>query len=274
MTFVDDGRRARPLEAPYLLTTMTDHHGVAVTVTGDATTAVVEMAAHGDWSPHLGDQISAGLRLCLAGPSVSVIIDLHHLDDPSGLSMPFWVAAWRQARLAPLPVRVVFCLSSTSVLSRRLRTTEGQRPWLFATAPEARIAIAARIAHVDRLQARLSPRPDCVRDARDLAKHACRVWHLPHLLDDTSLIASELASNAIEHARTDFVVTLSRNATRLHVAVQDGVAGFPRPHRPASVSPPASLPARGRGLLLVHKLAAAWGAMPARGGKVVWATLT
>ena len=269
-----DQQHARPLDPPYLLATMTDRRGIAVTVTGEATTAVVEMAAHGDWSPHLGEQISAGLRLCLAGPSVYILIDLHQLDDPFGLSMPFWMAAWRRARLAPSPVRMVFCLSGTSTLSQRLRTAEGQRPRLFATAPEARIAIAARISHLDRLQARLSPRPDRVRDARDLAKQACRVWRLQHLLDDTSLIVSELASNAIEHARTDFVVTLSRNATRLHVAVQDGVPEFPRPHRPAPVSPPVALRPRGRGLFLVHTIAAAWGAMPARGGKVVWATVT
>jgi len=273
MTFADARNQARPLEPPYLLTTMTDRHGVSVTVTGDATTAVIEMAAHGDWSTHLGDQISAGLRLCLAGPSVSIIVDLHHLADPFGLSMPFWLAAWRQARLAPSPVRMVFCLSSTSMLSRRLLTADGQRPRVFATAPDARIAIAAGTSHADRLQARLPPRPDSVRDARDLVQQACLSWRLPHLLDDTTLITSELASNAVEHARTDFVVTMSRHAARLHVAVQDGVPEFPRPYRPASAGPPAPAHPRGRGLLLVHTIAAAWGVMPARGGKVVWATL-
>lgn len=243
-------------------------------VTGDATTAVVEMAAHGKWSSHFGDKFSTGLGLCLAGPSASIIIDLHHLVDPPGLSLPFWMAAWRQARFASSPVRVVFCLSGKTLLSWRLRNVEGPRPQVFATAPEARIAIAAQNSHADRLQARLSPRPNCVRSARDLADKACHAWHLPHLLEDTALIASELASNAVEHARTDFVVTMSRNAARLHVAVQDGAPEFPRPHRPVFVSPPASLAPRGRGLLLVHTIAAAWGAMPTRSGKVVWATLT
>ncbi|MFI7602430.1 ATP-binding protein [Actinoplanes sp. NPDC049681] len=261
-----------PLKPPYLLTTLTDGRGVAVAVTGDATTAVVEMAAHGSWSPHFGNQISACLRLCLAGPSAWVLVDLHHLDDPSGLSMPFWMAAWRRAWLAVPPVSLVFCLPGRSTLGGRLRVAEAPRPPLFTGTAEARLAIAALVSQTDRVQARLTPRPDCVRLARDLVRDACRAWALPHLVHDTSLIASELATNAVEHAGTDFVVTLSRRARRLHVAVQDGATGFPRLPRPASAGPAASL--HGRGLLLVNTIAAAWGAMPTRGGKVVWATLT
>jgi len=264
----------RPPGPPYLLTAVTEGRGVAVAVVGEATTAVVEMAVHGGWSSQFGDRFSAGLRLCLASPCVSIIIDLHHLDDPSGLSMPFWIAAWRQARLAQSPVRLVFCLSSTSTLGRRLRSSDGPRPGVFATAPEARIAVAVRSLQADRLQARLPPRPDRVRDVRELAEQACHLWRLPHLLDDTSLVASELASNAIEHAGTDFVVTVSRDAGRLHVAVQDGASSFPRTHRAPSAGWPAPAQARGRGLLVVHAICLAWGAMPTRGGKVVWATLT
>ncbi|MEV4643054.1 ATP-binding protein [Actinoplanes sp. NPDC049548] len=257
LTAAGNRDRATPLKPPYLLTTLTDRRGVAVAVTGDATTAVIEMAPHGGWTPHFGNQISACLRLCLAGPSLSVIIDLHHLDDPFGLSMPFWMAAWRRARLAAPPVSLVFCLPGTSTLGRRLRVAEGPRPRLFTGTAEARLAIAALVSQTDRLQARLTPRPSGVRAVRDLVTEACRDWELAHLLHDSSLIASELATNAAEHAGTDFVVTVSRRARRLHVAVQDGATGFPRLHRPASAVPAASL--RGRGLLLVHTIAAAWG---------------
>jgi anti-sigma regulatory factor (Ser/Thr protein kinase) len=84
---------------------------------------------------------------------------------------------------------------------------------------------------------------------------------------------SELATNAVKHAGTDFIVTVSRGGTSLHVAVHDGVPRFPRPSEPALIDPLASLAERGRGLRLVHTVAAAWGAMPARSGKVVWATV-
>jgi anti-sigma regulatory factor (Ser/Thr protein kinase) len=273
MTATDRREQVQPMEPPYLLTAAMNRRGVGVAVTGDASTTVVEVVAHGQWSQHLAEQVSARLRLCLAGPSVSIIIDLQHMDDPYGVSMPFWLAAWRQARLALSPVHLAFCLSTTTALSRRLRHLQGPQPRVFATVPEARIAIAERLPRADRLQGRLAPRPASIGTARNLVRQACRAWHLPQLLDDTSLIVSELATNAVEHAGTDFIVTVSRGDSRLHVAVHDGVPRFPHPSKPALIGPQASLAERGRGLRLVHRVAAAWGAMPTRGGKVVWATV-
>jgi anti-sigma regulatory factor (Ser/Thr protein kinase) len=274
MTAAERHEQVWPIEPPYLLTAVPNRRAVGVTVTGDASTTVVEMAAHGQWSQQLGKQVSAGLRLCLAGPSVSIIVDLQHVDDPYGVSMPFWLTAWRQARLALSPVNLVFCLPATAALSRRLRHLNGPQPRVFGNVPEARIAIAERLSRADRLQVRLAPRPASVGSARHLVRQACRAWRLSQLLDDTSLIVSELASNAVEHAGTDFIVTVSRGGTSLHVAVHDGVPRFPHPSKAALIDPVASLAGRGRGLRLVHAVAAAWGAMPARGGKVVWATVT
>jgi anti-sigma regulatory factor (Ser/Thr protein kinase) len=274
MTAADRRAPIPPTESPYLLTAMTHRRGVGVAVTGDASTTVVDMVVHGQWSQRLGDQVSAGLRLCLAGPSVSIIIDLQHMDDRYGVSMPFWLAARRQGRLAPSPVHLAFCLPTTTALSRRLRNLRGPQPRVFAAASEARVAIAERMSRADRLQLRLTPRPASVAQARDLVTQACHAWQLPQLLQDTSLIVSELATNAVEHAGTDFIVTVSRGGTRLHVAVHDGVPRFPQPRQSALIGPHASLAPRGRGLRLVHAVAAGWGAMPARGGKVVWATVS
>ncbi|GIF23554.1 anti-sigma regulatory factor (Ser/Thr protein kinase) [Actinoplanes tereljensis] len=264
----------RPLQSPYLLTAATDRLGVGITISGDASTAVIELTAHGPWLPHLGDQITAHLRLCVAGPSTAIIIDLQHLDDPYAVSMPFWLAAWRQARLEPSPVHLTFCLPATTALSRRLRNFQGPQPRVCADVPEARIAIAERISRADRLQVRLTPQPASVRAARGLVTQACHAWQLPQLLPDSALIMSEFAANAVEHARTDFIATVRRSGTGLHVAVRDGAARFPQPSRPPLSHPQPSSPLeRGRGLRLVHAVADAWGAMPTRGGKVVWATV-
>jgi len=263
----------QPLQPPYLLTAATNRQGVGVTITGDASTAVIELTAHGPWSKHLGELITAHLRLCVAGPSTAIIIDLQHLDAPYAVSMPFWLAAWRQARLEPAPAHLTFCLPTTTTLSGRLRNLQGPQPRVCATVPQARMAIAERTSRAERLQARLAPRPDSVRAARNLVTRACHAWHLPQLLPDSSLIMSELATNAVEHARTDYIATVTHTPTALHLAVRDGATRFPHPSEPRHTNPQMSLPERGRGLRLVHAVAAAWGAMPTRGGKVVWATL-
>jgi anti-sigma regulatory factor (Ser/Thr protein kinase) len=261
------------MEPPYLLTAVTDRSGVGVAVTGDVGMAVVEVTAYGRWSPHLGEQVSAALRQCLAGPSASIIFDLHALEDPDAVSLTFWLALWRQARFGTDPVHVTFCLPATTPLSRRLRHLQGPQPRVVAIVAEARAAIAGRMSHVDRMQVCLAPRPASIRAARNLVAQACHAWHLHDLLPDTTLIVSELATNAVEHAGTDFIVTVSRTGKRLYVAVHDCLSRFPHPGASELTSPQAPSGERGRGLRLVHTIAAAWGATPTRDGKVVWATV-
>lgn len=77
-------------------------------------------------------------------------------------------------------------------------------------------------------------------------------------------LVSELATNAILHARTPFTVKVSRQPSRVRVSVTDG-----------STSPPVRkeyLPDQptGRGLLIMESLADRWGADLAENGKTVW----
>ncbi|MEU8610873.1 ATP-binding protein [Actinoplanes sp. NPDC048791] len=273
MTAVDRRAQARPLESPYLINVVTDRHGVGAAVTTDAGLEVIEVAVHGRWSPQVSDRVAAALPLCLAGPSPSIIVDLRDLEDTYGASLPFWLALWREARLADTPMHMAFCLPEATALSRRLRNLEGPQPRVFATVREARIGIAARVSRADRRQVRLEPHPASVAAARTLVTQACRLQNLPGVLQDACLIVSELAANAVEHAGTDLVVTVSHSGTRLHVAVHDRVSMFPRPGELELVGPRGELEERGRGLPLVHRVATAWGVVPTRHGKVVWATV-
>ncbi|MCO8271555.1 ATP-binding protein [Actinoplanes sp. TRM 88003] len=240
---------------------------------GDTSTAVIELRAHGPWSSFFGEQVTARLRLCLAGPSTVIIVDLRHLDDPHAASLPFWLAAWRQARLAPAPARVVFCLSPATALSRRLRNRQGPQPRVCATLAEARVAITERAARADRFQVRLAPLPASARAARDLVAQACHAWNLARLEPDSALIMSELAANAVEHAGTDFTATVTHAGTGLHLAVRDNAARFPHSSELTLGGPQLPPLERGRGLRLIHAIAAGWGATPTRGGKVVWASV-
>lgn len=274
MTAAGPHTAVQPIEPPYLLTAVVERLGASVAVTGDVGMALVEVAVHARWSPELGEKVAAAMRMCLAGPSASVIVDLRDLGDPYGRSLPFWLALWRQARLGTVPVQMTFCLPTASALSRRFRYLHGPQPRLYATVPEARAACAARTSRADRLQTRLDPRPASVGLARSLVTRACHAWDRRDLLQDAWLIVSELAANAVEHAGTDFIVTVSRTSTRLHVATHDCVRRFPHPSELRLAGLQASLDERGRGLPLVHATAASWGAVPTNDGKVVWAAVS
>lgn len=86
-----------------------------------------------------------------------------------------------------------------------------------------------------------------------------------------AVMISELASNAVVHARTPFDVrvAIDRDSTAgtVRIDVRDSGDGFPEP-----VVPPPRQERHGRGLFIVKSLADEWGITDARdeSGKVVW----
>lgn len=82
---------------------------------------------------------------------------------------------------------------------------------------------------------------------------------------DAVLLANELATNSVLHARGPFDILLHRNANRLRVSVRDENTRLPEFPR----VPPDAL--SGRGLAMVAALAADWGIESVPGtGKTVW----
>ncbi|MEV4352220.1 ATP-binding protein [Actinoplanes sp. NPDC049596] len=273
MTATEGGAWKPPIEPPYLLTTAAPGRHPGVAVVCDASMTMVEISVHGRWTPDLADQVSAALCMCLASPATTIVVALHELTDPGGASLPFWRWWWRAARFEPVPVPVTFSIAETTALGRRLRFRPGPQPRVHATVREARAA-AARRARAESRQVWLAPRPSSVKDARSLVTRACHDWNRSKLLPDMSLIASELAANAVEHARTDFIVTMWHRDARLYVAVHDCVSEFPVANDLKGAGRPSPLAERGRGLQLVQATAAACCAVPAPDGKVVWAAVT
>jgi anti-sigma regulatory factor (Ser/Thr protein kinase) len=98
---------------------------------------------------------------------------------------------------------------------------------------------------------------------RRFAAEALCSWGLGDIVDDAMLVVSELATNAVIHAGTEYTVTLSLNGNELRIAVADGSAVQLQP-RDADLATPG-----GRGLGLVTAVASGWDATPAAGGKVV-----
>ena len=115
----------------------------------------------------------------------------------------------------------------------------------------------------------LGSEPESVQAARRFVTSTCASWGLAAFEVTGRLVVSELATNALRHARSDFQVTLaSDGATMLRVAVRDHLAVAPTTRMPSVDG------AGGRGLLVVQGVASEAGALPtADGGKLVWATI-
>lgn len=89
---------------------------------------------------------------------------------------------------------------------------------------------------------------------------------LAYLVDDLQLVVSELATNAMMHAETPFVVTLRAFKASVRLEVLDGVQSGPV-RRTAQI-----LETSGRGVAIVDTLSRAWGVTGnPSGGKSVWA---
>lgn len=78
------------------------------------------------------------------------------------------------------------------------------------------------------------------------------------------LLISELATNAVLHARTDFVVSLSIEERSVRVEVQDAN------ERPPVIGHTPAESTSGRGLHLVQSLSSSWGVEGRPEGKIVW----
>jgi hypothetical protein len=113
--------------------------------------------------------------------------------------------------------------------------------------------------------------PDAPAAARHFAVGEMRRWataDTTELADDAALVITELAANAIVHARTGFTLALWAHRDVLRISVRDG-SPLPRPEDGLAL-PPAPL----HGLGAVDALAKRWGVEPlGTAGKTVWVDL-
>ncbi len=106
-----------------------------------------------------------------------------------------------------------------------------------------------------------------VREARALVRRTLGDWGLPGLLDEASLVVSELATNALNHAESSFEVRISLHPSSVRLEVADSGPGTPEPQ------PHSDTREGGRGLLLIAAMSTSWGIDHSASGKVVWAEL-
>jgi anti-anti-sigma regulatory factor/anti-sigma regulatory factor (Ser/Thr protein kinase) len=142
---------------------------------------------------------------------------------------------------------------------------------LYDTLDEALDQAAARPPFL-RDELRLAPTPTAPAAARLYVRDVLQYWRLAlpgeEVIDRAELLADELVTNAVLHARTSLRLRLELRGDLLHIGVHDA---SPRLLRVVRDDPDSET---GRGLRLVEQLATAWGVHQGRdGGKVVWCTL-
>jgi len=118
---------------------------------------------------------------------------------------------------------------------------------------------------VKTFELRLPSEPTAAAVARAIVEAAAS--DLPEtILTDAKLLTTEVVTNAIRHARgTQAVIVRVRRNDLVRVEVVDQGPMFdPQPQTTSS------RPGGGRGLMLVDRVANAWGVEPDEGGKKVW----
>ena len=246
----------------------------SVRVEGDLDAAVALITVTGAWDRTLGQQVRTAVDECLADHPEAVILDLSALRDSHTVSAATWVSAQHRAARMDPPVQLALCIPAELPLADKMQHL-GTRRFLpvYARVRQARAAITSRLPSAERVKLTLPPEPESPSLARNLAGDACLAWGLPDLLYPSRLLMSELVTNAVEHAGTEITVAVTGRAAGLHLIVSDGVATPPRLIKPARPRRDQPLDERGNGLQVVNATATAWGWLPTRTGKVVWATL-
>jgi LuxR family transcriptional regulator, maltose regulon positive regulatory protein len=146
----------------------------------------------------------------------------------------------------------------------------GQGVARLAMYPSLDRALANARARPPRLYERLplGPVPTAAGAGRGFVEEVCGRWGLQGLAGSAALLANELVTNAVVHARTALELRVELRGPRLQVAVRDQDPDLAR------VLAAKEGTGRGLGLGIVDRVASAWGVRQDKaGGKTVWCTL-
>ena len=138
--------------------------------------------------------------------------------------------------------------------------------------PSARASDRGALASTNHLwlhEVTLAPAPESVPAARRFVQGHLEAHDLPVLVDDVTLVVSELATNAVAHAGTPFSVSLTAVVGTVFLEVRDGAGA-----RPVLVGSHV-LDEAGRGVAIVDVVSREWGVVAhSNTGKSVWAAFS
>jgi anti-sigma regulatory factor (Ser/Thr protein kinase) len=114
----------------------------------------------------------------------------------------------------------------------------------------------------------LTPAADSVRVGRRFVAQTLAAWELDALSYTAELLASEVLTNSVLHARTAIELTVERAGPRaVTISVRDRSRHLPRRRRHAQDA------TTGRGLELLDRLSLSWQVAPDENGKTVTFTV-
>lgn len=115
----------------------------------------------------------------------------------------------------------------------------------------------------------LSPVPESVAAGRQWSREAIADWKLDEVADVAAQLVSELVTNSVEHAQTEFVrlMVIHAEATLWIDVGDDDAANLParRQAGPDDIG--------GRGLAIIEAMSDRWGVSVTDSGKSVWCAI-
>lgn len=108
------------------------------------------------------------------------------------------------------------------------------------------------------------PSEASVRAARDFVQEL--LSRTDHDDEDALLVISELATNVVRHARTEYTVSIQEEGDGVELSVSDGSSILPAVKDLSERN-------KGYGLIVVDRISEEWGVEPTAKGKRVWARL-
>ena len=202
----------------------------------------------------------------LAERPAAIVCDLSRVDGIDPLCAGIFTAV-RHPALGWPGTTLVLCRPGPQVAATLASLRGSRRPAVYDTLHEALARARERPPSLEEHIA-LAPVPRAASKARAFVRRQCSSWELGELAETVILLANELVTNAIIHARTRLDLRLELRGRRLRIAVRDHGS---RPVRLRAIDEQAE---HTRGLVIVDRAAKAWGVddQPG-GGKVVWCTL-
>jgi anti-anti-sigma factor len=233
---------------------------LSITLTRHLRVVVVTLAGVLDGST--APRARRSVRKALAEDPEVVVLDIGRLVAPDTATVSLFATLAEHVEEQP-GRQLVVAAPSLSIAAALERLTP-QLLRVFDTVADA-IDAADGALVPRRFRELVPPWPGARWQARRLVDQACATWGLGALVDAARAVAAELVDNAVRHAATDAVLTITPTSRYLHIAVRDGSPDAP-------VLAPTG-PTLRRGLRVVDELSSSWGITGTADGKLVWATL-